>query len=464
MPFGAGIAVLLLLLIGLLHLPYPLGGDQALFMVFARAMDQGATLYVDYWDLKQPGIFLFYWAAGKLMSFTEQGLHLFELLYLLAASCFIAATAPLRRPWLVPLAAYGTYYCASGWAELTQVEILVSLPVYFCLWVGTRRDERAWVLGLAGVCIGAVACFKLVLAPLPALLVLAGVRRMRSWFVVAAASVATVAPVLLWLAWRGALDDLLWTTFVFPRESVGKRGIKDLPMLLNSARWFFVHFAPWVIGAAAAIPWLLRARNRFFVLAAAWAGIGLALITAQVLSWWPYHFELIMLPVALLAVAAIEQLPGRWPVAAVAAGLLLYSPQMVRKLGPLRWQAGDEYRQTISPVYADAWRETRFLFEADATPGPVYVLGNPVYLWLSARPQVPHLDGWAAQYRSPAQWRSFAEDLRRTQPRYVFIESAYAELIPKFSPETAQVLAEDYRVKSQSAAGTWLTRHFVTLY
>ena len=47
-------------LLALLHLPYPFDHDQGLFMAGARAMADGARLYVDFWDMKQPGIYWYY--------------------------------------------------------------------------------------------------------------------------------------------------------------------------------------------------------------------------------------------------------------------------------------------------------------------------------------------------------------------------------------------------------------------
>ena len=71
-----------------LCLALPFWGDQALFTVYARQIAQGAVLYRDIFDVKQPGIFLFYLLGGSLFGYTEIGIHLFELLYWLAFSAF----------------------------------------------------------------------------------------------------------------------------------------------------------------------------------------------------------------------------------------------------------------------------------------------------------------------------------------------------------------------------------------
>jgi hypothetical protein len=76
-----GLPLVVLAVLGLIHLPYPFGGDQALFLLGAAALDRGEVLYVDFWDNKQPGIYFFFWLAGHLFGFSEAGVHLLELLW-----------------------------------------------------------------------------------------------------------------------------------------------------------------------------------------------------------------------------------------------------------------------------------------------------------------------------------------------------------------------------------------------
>ena len=53
-------AAALVVFTGALCLALPFWGDQALFTVYARQLAEGAVLYRDIFDVKQPGIFLFY--------------------------------------------------------------------------------------------------------------------------------------------------------------------------------------------------------------------------------------------------------------------------------------------------------------------------------------------------------------------------------------------------------------------
>ena len=60
---------------GLTKLALPFCGNTALFMTGARMMDQGGVLYVDFWDFKQPGIYWFFLAGGRLFGLTQLGIR-----------------------------------------------------------------------------------------------------------------------------------------------------------------------------------------------------------------------------------------------------------------------------------------------------------------------------------------------------------------------------------------------------
>jgi hypothetical protein len=96
-----------------------LGDDQALLAVGAAEMSNGALLYRDFWDVKQPGIYWFYLAAGTLFGFDEVGIHTFELVYMVAFAAVLLISlkgyyknAAIAR--LVPLLTIGVYYTVSG--------------------------------------------------------------------------------------------------------------------------------------------------------------------------------------------------------------------------------------------------------------------------------------------------------------------------------------------------------------
>src|SRR5262245_65009137 len=102
-------------------------GDQAIHLLGAEKLRDGGVLYRDIWDLKQPGIFWFYYVGGRLFGFTNLGIHAFELVCLLGAAVFVQlATRPLfesrRMASLASLLSVGSYYAVATRWHLTQIE------------------------------------------------------------------------------------------------------------------------------------------------------------------------------------------------------------------------------------------------------------------------------------------------------------------------------------------------------
>lgn len=123
-----------MVLTGVLCLALPFWGDQALFTVYARQLAGGAVPYPDIFDVKQPGIFVFYLLGASLFGYTEVGIDLFKLLYWLGFSLFaLAALRPyFSTRWgrsLVPVFTVAVYYLHAGLLDLTQIEILVGFPI-----------------------------------------------------------------------------------------------------------------------------------------------------------------------------------------------------------------------------------------------------------------------------------------------------------------------------------------------
>ncbi len=110
--------------LGRARLAYPLMDDQTVFLLGARAVSKGAVLYRDFWDIKPPGIYLFYLAGGSVFGFSEVGIHTFELLYMLAFAATLAVTLRhalgSRAAILSAAFTVGSYYliCDEDWLTL----------------------------------------------------------------------------------------------------------------------------------------------------------------------------------------------------------------------------------------------------------------------------------------------------------------------------------------------------------
>ena len=278
-----GFALLVVTALGAANLHYPFGLDQALIFHGAKAMDQGAIYYVDFWDNKQPGLYWFYLIAGRLFGFTEFGIHFLEFLWMLAFAGLqmVALRGAFRQPWLsavVPIATIGVYYAMSGEYELTQLEFLVAFPLFafvLCL-LGASKHPRGLpaLYFLSGLLAGVVVLFKLLLAPLCVALWLIALGYMlvgRKQGIVALflkavlpASLGVVlvlgSVVLLYHQW-GHLDALLWTAFVYPPQALAIAPQASKSRLVTALAFFLSEFAPWALfalGGAAAWAWRRR--------------------------------------------------------------------------------------------------------------------------------------------------------------------------------------------------------------
>lgn len=474
---------------GAIGLPRPLGGDQALFLFAAREIHDGAHLYRDIWDAKQPGIFAFYSVAGTLFGFDEIGVHLLELLVLLVLAALLQATLPdlgfsVRAAALAPLLVVLPYFVVSWTWDLGQLEPLLGLPLYVCCWAGLRArapGARAdWWLVLAGVCAAIVTVFKLLYAPLPFALVLVTMRRDRrlrdlaAWFTGVA---AVWVPVLVWVAARGMFHDVWYTWVTFPGTS-RREAAQPVSTLVDSARSFGRSFAPIALLALVGL-WDVRHRlERWMVLALVWIGTGLVLDLLQ--FWWRYLYWDLSVPVALFAVLGVQCIARRAHadrrvlagavVVLGVAGLYALAPQRARfdlafpdPTAAFHDDAvRDELHALEEPDYATLDETVAVVRDPAALAGPIVVFGNPVVQLASGRDQAGRIPGFLANTLGPDEWRKFAAQMRRTPPAYVYIGKVQGtsedEYIRTRGGEVAAILDAAYCPAREVPDGRWLVR------
>ena len=340
--------------LGLMHLPVVFGGDQAFFTLGALEMDRGERLYQDFWDLKQPGIFYFYYLGGKLFGFTNIGIHSLELLILLAFSralqiCLQGEFQHRSIASLSPLLTIGFYYCITGTWHLTQVESLVGVPIFIATWAclkGIQHWHKTamlnanqlirrsqffnlwfWAAGAAG---GIALLFKfvlaIILAAIWATLLLWGVANAPSkrWFTALKSMVQAALCLSLGAAFSLALGlipivqtgagQVAWETFiVLPPRIVSEIPQAELIQLLNGLAWFRSRFFPLLLLAS----WglfknLPRGRNPIVLALLSWCLSGFAVVLLQKQAWWNYYYLLLLVPLGLLAVFGLDEMGWFW--------------------------------------------------------------------------------------------------------------------------------------------------------
>jgi hypothetical protein len=499
------VALLVVVLIGLMHLPLPFHDDQAFFTVAAMKLNQGALLYRDYWDIKQPGIFAFYVLGGKLFGFTEVGIHAFELLYMtiLAALLIVTLRKYFQYAWsgaVVVLLTVGFYYGVSGLPHLTQdyltqVEGVVGLPMFLCLWFAsdaTRVEEGRWFrLFVSGMMGGCVLLLKLMFLPMvlsfwAASLLYFMFRAKRS---ILSGLIRFVPPIVLgvltplllvcaYFASRGGLNDLYYTSFVWPVRALGHLPLAGAGRLHAGVEYFVDGFAPLLALGFLGAWWSLRKQKDVITVnLLIWMVMGAMVILVQRRSWWPYQFLLFFVPMGILGTRGVECLweqlqtsaetvfASKRRTALMVALVLMFAPVVypiftnAGLLAAYRFAFTSKRRLALqcratNSQYPAVLTQIAFLSNPDSLPGPIYVGGSPLFYLLSGRKPAIALS-YGLDDLLPEQWIKFHDQLTAARPVYVFLYPTFHEWIQERSPETLRFLEQNYNVLQDSETGTW---------
>ena len=455
-------------LLGWVNLAMPLYGDQSLFLVGARSIARGATLYTDYWDFKQPGIYLFFRGAGGLFGFDETGVHVAEVLWL-AAWTGLAAYL-LRERWAKPAAtaafvalALVTYQMGSQPRTAAQLEILVS-PV---LLVGILLVHRRKYL-LAGLCGGIATLAKVVYAPfvlIPLVTWAISKRRVRlavrPAVVVALGVVAPLAVAVVVLAFQGAAGELPFAWIEYPRRVAAELSVsRSRGLLVDMAVWVVTRLGPLLVLAVAGL--IVKARGR--TIDRLTVDLGLFVVLASLVNvvqlWWDYHFLILYAPLAALAVDGLLAVRGRVATAVAVAFALALVPAIRyggAKVASFVTDDRAAYQVHLQPTYDELKEAAAVMHERGRADGPIFVWGDPTILYMTGRDQAGRLNGWSPEELVPEQWDEMAGQLR-DGPVYLFVQDGYDALMPERSPETLAVIDEDFDVLVEVDAGTWYER------
>tara|TARA_R110002096_G_scaffold8392_1_gene35004 strand:+ start:653 stop:2173 length:1521 start_codon:yes stop_codon:yes gene_type:complete len=477
----------------------PFVADQAVAILAGKALNAGGTLYVDFWDNKMPGLFWFYWAAGRLFGFTEFGIHLLELIWM-TGFAFVLMFG-LRRyylhSWLSAisaLAVVGVYQVSAEPFQLTQIEILVGLPVFLSALlaasVGASVKGNVVRGFLSGLCAGVAVCFKLAYAPifvgfwLVATYTLAADGfALRSkqvvwmWGAVSGGVAIVLAAVSLKFYTDGALYELYWTAFVYPPIALETAPPAPYYRLIASATYFAAYYTAWLVYIAIALVhwWRVDRRNPITLMMLAWFVIGAVLIYIQTFSWWSYHFYLLFAPAGILGVKGLDitarflsrtamslglgpvALVGILTVPCVGALLLPASQKAFNYVHVfLREHKGIKlFQETVNPKYAKIRAGTRFLNDSEARPGKIYVFGDPLYYYLSGREPAAPIVGWPWEYFLDVQFRELPGQLESSRPAYIFIDYKNAAEINERQAGVPQFVLSHYTELFDDNYGTW---------
>lgn len=478
--------------LGLLAAPLPFTGDQALFAAGARQLARGDVLYRDFWDVKQPGIYLWYLGGGSLVGYSEVALHLVEVAYQLVFAVVLIVTLRGRfsRAWigpLVPLLIFGVYYATTEPLELGQVESLIGFPLYLTLWCSVRgldssaaRGRWLFASGLAG---GLVLVFKLVLAP-----IVGGFWLLAAWQIaravptgrvrtvgsalgaVAAGVLVPIAIAVAYFAAYGQVETVRWTYFTVSPQTTGIAG-RPLSRLTDggfktAARWAI----PLALGAVGLVATARRGWDRLELGLVAWLVLGVPVFLIQ--HWWIYTYAMFLVPVGILAGHGLDTIAQSWPrlraparAALVVGAVILLVPAAIRLGGTARdvathgfaLSANDraELRADLEPDYKPATAWARQLHQPGAPKGGVYVLGNPLDLYLADRTQTVSINGWSPEQYPQSVWYRINREIKQARPVELVVDRFTRTIMQDRARDTLRLISGLYERYGGAGEDTW---------
>ncbi len=471
-------------------------------------------MYRDVWDIKQPAIFVFYLVAGKLFGFNEIGIHLFEIIYWLGLSLILIFglrnyfTNPLFAI-LTPLFTIGIYYSVSGSLHFTQTESLVCFPLFVSLWFCQKfleKPDKKSLLVLSGLFGGIVLTFKLMfIVIICAFWVCLFVycyfllfeRNARQILVSAGliflGLLIPIAVVIFYFARNNALGDLYYTTFVFPYDAVTAvtRMENRNEVLKNGLVWFFKSYFPVILLTLSLLSLNIKSffdgwqhkekfvlRRETFLISGLfiWIFSGFAVILIQKLSWWEYHYSLLMLPLGILAVKCVENLFERIKANpkfrrktfaySFLTGIimLLFVPtaqRLVNKISQSKQietiKIGDRQFGVTGDAAADyksISADTAFL-TAENPKAAIFVVSNPLYYYLSDSSPVFASNGAMSDMFTDFEWKRLDREMSEKPPKYIFIETKLLQPTVEEDPSFINTVNKNYSICKTVARGSF---------
>ncbi|MBL8498631.1 MAG: hypothetical protein JNK39_12515 [Nitrosomonas sp.] len=478
------ITLSLITTVGLLKSLTVLGGDQSLFVVIAQLLDAGKILYKDLFDYKQPGIFMFYLVAGKMIGWSDIEIHLFELGYWLLFSVILIYSLKdyhfFRANYfhaLLPLFIVGVYYCNATFFHLTQLEALINFPLFLIVWLLDRvykTEQHVFITYLAiGFLIGIVILSKLVFAPIIfSFLVIHFIFtiKYKSFIHIIKKQlppmiVGFMLPLSVFIGYivHYQIEHLVVDIFFkIPASVIGLTDQIDPSRLYSSVSWFGKRMALLALLAAIGVLITPRKELHFFGMIISWGVVGLFVILMQKTSWWSYHFQLLYVPIGLFAALGLDfviyhtlqainfRTPAVTGFIVISFVAMAFNNQYAAlKQGML----STNYTKLDSFDYArdDAANIIPMIKPEDS----IFICGNPrMYVLTSHLPELS-TNGWILEYYLDFQWEDFYTEFRNKPPTYLFVKNDYDRLIESKSEKLWQVILTEYREIDTVENGKW---------
>ena len=450
----------------------PFYGDQAFFITGANVIREGGVLYKDFWDFKQPGIFYFYWLGGAIFSYSEEGIHLFEIFYWTLFSLALIYLSIKGRifnnkllNYILPLFTIGIYFNISDKTSLTQVEILSSVPfiIIILLLHNYRKTKRFDIYIIIGILISFILLLKLVFAIAIVCLIifhfiLLFKDRVSIWTIVAykflplllGFIVATI-PFILYV-YRNNIVDLVYNTFfVAPFEVISDVQQKSPIVFFENLVKFSVKTFPLFIFSSLVIIQNFRKRSELLSMLTIFIFTGTYIIYMQKFSYWSYQYMILLFPIGILTLIFFDNFyksgfydvvtrklqPGMKFFSVLFFLIILFGVQeyffakktkVFLNYFPLKETSRTNYKDNYNLNYESNVEAAKYVKNKKDSFN-IFVCGSPMIYYLSNRKQAIPSNGWALELFSEKRWLILKKEISQNKPQYIYISNSYNSLV-----------------------------------
>lgn len=484
------IAILGIVVLGVVNLPMPFFGDQAFFLLGAKEIDEGLVLYRDFWDIKQPGIFFFYFVGGNIFGFTHIGIHLFELFYWLSFSIvllwFFNNNEVFKNRsfnYLAPVMIVGTYYSLSYPSVLTQVEILVNYPlmliiIFNVLYKKSNKKKLLWLF-FSGVAGGLILYFKFIFAPLLVgfwlIIFLSELNNFSVYSLLLRIFILSSGIIIVWIpfifyCYSNDILELCYKTFiVYPPLVLEYGQNKDINHLFNSIKSFFSKIfliLPLTLGS------LFLLRKRFLTIDMwCWIIVSIFIIVIQRTSWYSYHFAILYSPIIILSLIWIDNFLLKlnfnkqilflfiFILIFINSISLAFLAKKIINLSKFNFALTNidktKYSIHISKHNYFAYNVSQQLNSISNDRCPIFVVDDPLIYYYTKRNQAISQSGWSMHLFLPGQLDILESELKIKKPCYIFIRSTFNYYFETKGKRIYNWVKENYSVLRSSIDGIW---------
>lgn len=448
----------------------PFYGDQGFFLTGAKVIQEGGILYKEFWDFKQPGIFYFFRIGGEIFSYTEEGIHLFEIFYWILFSITLIYLAIKGKifsnklfNYILPLLTIGIYLNISSKTYLTQVEILVSAPLIILIFLlnNFRKSKRFDIYIIIGILISFILLLKLIfIISIVCLIVfhfillyndkvsfktilLYKILPLFLGFILA------LTPFILYIIKNDIIELVYNTYFVAPFDVISMVKKKSPSIFFMNLAKFLVKTFPLILFSGLVIIQNFKKRSELISMLTLLIFTSIYIIYIQKFSYFSYHYQLLIYPQGILTLIFFDNfftsdhkimkwLRVRMSKSSILVLLVaLFGIQeyyFVKKTKvllnyfPLTNSNNLSYKEFYHTEYRSHIEETEFIRKEEGD-FEIFVCGSPLIYYLSNRKQAIPSNGWAFELYTEDRWLTLKMEIADKKPKYIYISNGNDNLI-----------------------------------